>query len=187
MRAESIFNGKFLRRSPASKSGGFTIIELLMVLIIFVVILKLATPAFGGMLVKNRIAALDTRLSSDLGFARLEAMRQTTQVVICPVNPETGCGNDWSKGWRIFKDTNRNQNYDVGEPELRVINLIEGALNIEPSTEQLIVFGPAGRPLITPGSIKISGVSGSVQYLSSLDISPIGIVSRSPQIQTISK
>ncbi len=65
MSAVSIFNGEFLKKRPASKSGGFTIIELLLVLTIFVVILKLATPAYGGMLVKNRIAALDTRLSSD--------------------------------------------------------------------------------------------------------------------------
>lgn len=166
---------------------GFTLIELLVVIAIFVVILELATPAFGAMLVKNRIIALDTKLASDLSYARQEAMRLTSQVVVCPFSDMRGCGADWSKGWRIFKDENVNQEFDAGEPELRVINLIEGALDIKLASNQLIVFGPAGFPIIAPESIQVSGVAGTVKYQTVVEISPIGMVSRSPQIATTAK
>ena len=59
---------------------GFTMIELMTVLVIAGVLLSLAMPSFRELLARNRIEGVAGELSTDLQYARSEAVSRNTQV-----------------------------------------------------------------------------------------------------------
>ncbi len=59
---------------------GFTMIELMTVLVITGVLLSLAVPSFRELLARNRIEGVASELSTDLQYARSEAVSRNAQV-----------------------------------------------------------------------------------------------------------
>lgn len=100
------FNGTIMR-FPRSK--GFTIIELMITLALVAVIIAVAAPAMTNMIKNNRLRGSSLDLMSDIQFARSEAVRRGTQVVLCrsaaPTTATPVCGgtvNTWTTGWLIY-------------------------------------------------------------------------------------
>ena len=59
---------------------GFTIIELMTALVIAGILLSLAIPSFRELLARNRVEGVAGELSTDLQYARSEAVSRNTQV-----------------------------------------------------------------------------------------------------------
>jgi len=107
-------------------SGGFTILELVIVMAIAAILLAIGVPTFQYVTASNRIASEINGLLGDMQFARSEAIKEGQTVTICasssPYNACTGspAGSAWQFGWIVFLDTNGNQQVDLGEAILRV-------------------------------------------------------------------
>lgn len=56
------------------RRGGFTLVELTIVVLLMGVMAAVATPAFSGALAQNRVNAVAERLAADLNLARRHAM-----------------------------------------------------------------------------------------------------------------
>lgn len=78
---------------------GFTIIELLTVLVIVCVLAAVAMPSFRAILINQRLAATTSDLVSALNIARAEAIKQSQIVKVTPVN------SDWDKGWKVTPES----------------------------------------------------------------------------------
>ncbi len=63
------------RRSVDRRSGGFTIVELLLALAIVVTLAAMVVPSFGGLLADRRVARSGDQLRVEMMQARLSAMR----------------------------------------------------------------------------------------------------------------
>ncbi|WP_093076641.1 GspH/FimT family pseudopilin [Variovorax sp. OV084] len=81
-----------LRRGPQS---GFTIVELMTVIVIVGVLAAVAIPSLRDILINQRLAATASDLVSTLNIARMEAIKQSQTVKVTPVT------SDWNKGWAI--------------------------------------------------------------------------------------
>ena len=120
-----------MKARQLKKPGGFTLIELMVVMAIVAVLVTLAAPSFTRQIQSTQISNGVNTFMSDLRFARSQAIRLGGMVVMCrsdapeAANPTCGSGsgpggNGWVSGWIIFQDLNNNGNRNAGEPILRV-------------------------------------------------------------------
>lgn len=108
--------------------GGFTTIELMVVVSIVAVLAALAGPSFLLMIESWRVRDATESLRSTLMLARSEAIKRGGLVTIEKLpNNTNGCttassNQDWDCGWIICQDTNSNGTCNASEPVLQRID-----------------------------------------------------------------
>lgn len=150
---------------------GFTLVELLVVLVIAGILFGYAVPGMRVYIQNGRIVTYTNELIADLSLARSEAIKRAGRVVICKsANPQaavptcTNAGN-WTTGRLVFVDAGvgvppvYNNTYSPADNDviLRVRNSIEFAdgtmtANQSPSGVQVnfITFTKLGMTTIDP-------------------------------------
>ncbi len=120
-----------MRKRYIGSRGGFTLVEVMIVLSIVGILASIAVPSFMQMIRSTNISGGVNTLMSDLRYARSESIRRGGGVVMCrsddPEATVPACGsgsgssgNGWVTGWIIFHDLNNNANMDADETVLRV-------------------------------------------------------------------
>ncbi len=75
---------------------GFTIIELMAVMVVVAILATLAAPNLREMIARVRLKTAAGDLHTSLFYARSEAIKRNAGVTIVPVD-----ATDWSKGWSV--------------------------------------------------------------------------------------
>jgi type IV fimbrial biogenesis protein FimT len=117
------------------RSRGFTLIELVVVVLILAILTALAAPSFAVLTRTQRIRAAAVDLFADLTMARSEAIKRGTRVSLIPL--DAAATKDWARGWNIV----------LTDTPATVINSREafaGGLSA-PNGPDSVVFGAAGR------------------------------------------
>jgi type IV fimbrial biogenesis protein FimT len=163
---------------------GFTMIEILMVIVLLGVLVSLAMPDLTAFVTKGRVTGLTNELLGDLSYARSEAATRQADVAICVSTNQTSCtgGETWDKGRLIFVDTNADGALSIGESVLRVSQ----AMNSMTLTSNgfggadVIRFRPFGglRPA-AGGNIKLCPASGTEGRTISVAITGRPLISKS--------
>ncbi len=93
-----------------SNTKGFTLVEVMITLAVIAIILMLALPSFSAYINHSRARQWSGQLLADFQYARSEAMRLKTNVLVCASNDGTTCIasssgnlNDWSNGWIVLQ------------------------------------------------------------------------------------
>lgn len=92
--------------------SGYTLIELVIVLLLLGILLTFAIGPLRGMLLRNKVANQANLLQLDLSFARSEAVSRAYPSIVLP-------RESWSSGWDIVIDKNNNGILDEGEDKVR--------------------------------------------------------------------
>jgi len=92
-------------------SGGFTLVELVVVIAMMGVLLALAVPSFVAMQRNSAAATLGNEFAMAVGFARSEAIAKNKCVTVCAPEDITVAaptcadeGREWSSGWIVFSN-----------------------------------------------------------------------------------
>lgn len=68
--------------APAPASRGVTVVELMVVVIVAAIIVAIAVPSMRDFLARQRVAAINAELVTDLQFARSEAVARNREVYV---------------------------------------------------------------------------------------------------------
>jgi type IV fimbrial biogenesis protein FimT len=85
------------------RQTGFSLTELMIVVAIVAILLAIGIPSFRYVTNANRASAEVNGLLGDLMYARAEAIRQGTPVVVCSSADSQSCANvtTWEGGWIV--------------------------------------------------------------------------------------
>jgi len=141
---------------------GFTLVELLTVLVIVAIGALVAMPSLSQALVAQRLRAAATDLTSSLMLARSEAIKRNGSVQIVPLT-----GATWTSGWRVT-------GVDSGDQIDRKDKIGDGVVvSRAPAT---ITYERTGR-LTTPGVVRLqfSDTASTADRTSCITIDPSGL------------
>lgn len=130
---------------PAAPRKGFTMIELMVVLVISTILLAIAVPSFQTIIQKQKITTTTNNFFAAINLARSEAVKRGGRVDLVPADP----GGDWAKGWTVLVDGNNNQKADSGEQIVFVAGAVPDGIAIEAkltdSATQYLAYNGTGR------------------------------------------
>lgn len=146
--------------------AGFTLIELSVATAILGILASIALGPFAGMIEHHRATAAVESLQSHMALARTTAITYNRSVVLCPSRDGRTCSNDtdWSGGWLLFIDQNRNRQPDPGDEILRKdLRTNDGSLRIASSGgRRQLRYRADGSSAGTNLTLSICGRSGKL-------------------------
>lgn len=106
--------------------SGFTIFELMAVLVIAALLLLIGVPSMQEFIKNNRLITINNELVSALQVARSTAIQHSGVAYVCSSstagNAVPACdGSNWESGWIAFYDTADDGIYTPGAPDNDVL------------------------------------------------------------------
>jgi type IV fimbrial biogenesis protein FimT len=133
------------------RQRGFTLLEFMSSMSIAAVLTTTAIPAFNGLVQRNRITTEINTFVGHLHYARSEAVKRGSRVVMCRSADGLACSRTegWHKGWITFADANANREFDPGESLLHVETGEENGVEITSGRRRRVVYQATG---FSPGT-----------------------------------
>lgn len=130
------------------KLGGFTLIELMVVVALAAIMASLAAPSFRSFVSGQRIKTAASDFVMAAIFARSEAIKRNADVTITPV---TSSATGWKDGWTVA----------AGTTQLSQQQAYNGVTFSGPASA--ITYNSTGRLSATVTTMTITGTDGSAR------------------------
>ena len=131
---------------------GFTLVELLVVLVVGTILLTIAIPGYAILVNAGRLTGVTNDLVTALHLARSEAIKRGIRVTICKsasvMDPTPTCdpAANWQQGWLIFVDGGTKGAIDSGDTVLWTQDSASATVSITTSNyNSHISYLPSGR------------------------------------------
>ena len=152
-------------RHSRTRSSGFTVVELMVALLVLIILLAMAAPAFEKIVANQRVRNASFDVFSALNYARSEAVKRGGAVTVRAGATSNGA---WSSGWRITED--------AGNTMLRSWGARSGLAVTEKASTPLVAvtYGRDGRLSTAAPRIEIAPaatVDGVTSRCVSVDLS----------------
>jgi len=124
------------------KVGGFTLVELMVSVSVTSILTAIAVPNLGNFIVKMRVDSEISQLHRILLTTRNAAINSGYKAILCPLDVNFQCTNQWQKELSAFVDVNDNKKFDSDDNE--TLLSIRAAIK----SEDKLIYG-IGRTKIT--------------------------------------
>lgn len=135
--------------------AGFTLIELMIVLVILAVVLVFALPGFSNIFLGTRLTNYSNEIVSSVHLARGEAIKRNADITLCASADGATCSaaNAWGAGWIVLDTDDRVVSSNAA--------VAPGFLVVEASNINTLVFDGSGL-VSTAATFKICRQSPSI-------------------------
>lgn len=148
------------------KARGFSLIELLTVIVIASILLMIGVPSYKSMIASNNAYTENNNLFSDLQMARSEAIKQGLPITVCSADTSGNApyicsdSSDWTGGWIICSVC-----VAVGNSVIKVQQPINSGSSIASSSDTVLTR-------VVYNAFGFTTVKGSVSTTPSGEASP---------------
>jgi type IV fimbrial biogenesis protein FimT len=140
-------------RHHRARGAGFTLIELMIVVVLVGLLAILGVPAFRTQVLNSQMTAATNELLATLSSARNEAVGRQNFVSVCPRNVagDACSGSNWDDGWIMFSDPDADATADTGEEILFALPAFGGEITIRGTAQVAsgLTFRPSGASSLT--------------------------------------
>jgi len=144
------------------KQTGFTLVEMLVVVVIVGIVASIAIPSFSATIKNRAISATTNEIISTLQTARSEAIKRSQSVRVCFVSTLTNpskcldivASPDNTNFIVAYLDANNDENFDTGEDFLYVSNELDENVIFKKTSssgkiyDKSVAFGLRGEAVI---------------------------------------
>ncbi len=156
----------------ASKKMGFSLIELLVVLVVLGILVGLVTPSLTATLHNHERRSALHDLMGLFALARQRAVIEGTIVTVCPVNAVGACSRDWNGKIYAFQDPDNLRQLPLGQTPLRILTVAgSGSLVARSLNRSYFQFKPTGFVHSDLGNITWCPISGEPELAGQIIIS----------------
>ncbi|HBO12841.1 MAG TPA: hypothetical protein DD491_08665 [Halieaceae bacterium] len=156
-------------RHPPHRRRGFTLIEVMVVLVVLAVLLSVGAPSFTNLIRNNRLVSAVYDLRGSLSTARSEALAQRVFVTVCSSNDGASCSGTWEDGYIAFTDFDGDGTLDTGgggPDDLVFLAEVTGVRDITinlaaADASGRLRFDPQGTALNNNGTFTVCDVRGA--------------------------
>lgn len=145
---------------------GYSLIELMLVLILLVLIPALVAPAFSGIVNSRRINSGAEAIYNSLLLARSEAAKRNGKVVVCKSATGVACAStgDWNQGWIVFHDENNNSLVDEGEAIVYREAALSERIRLSGNgpVSSYVSYGPHGKTIMISGAFQAGTITACI-------------------------
>jgi type IV fimbrial biogenesis protein FimT len=94
------------RSAQGRAERGFTIVELMIVLLILAILATIAIPSFRDFIGNSKVTGATNDLVTAINVARSSALQRATPVSVCASADQANCSGstNWATGWIAFTD-----------------------------------------------------------------------------------
>ncbi|WP_368497982.1 GspH/FimT family pseudopilin [Marinobacter sp. 2_MG-2023] len=106
----------------AHKSRGFSLLELMIVVVIAAILVNIALPSFTSLISNQERKGALHDLMGVFAFARQHAVMHGAIITVCPLDATRTCGRDWNGNIHVFLDSDNTRKLIANENLLRTIS-----------------------------------------------------------------
>lgn len=112
---------------PAKPAAGFTLVELLVVILLVCVIATYAIPSMGNLVKSSRRHSVVSDMVRLINLARNTAIMNQQTVTVCPLDNTNKCTDSWNTlPITVFRDPNADRVLAHEDDIVRISNLTNG-------------------------------------------------------------
>ena len=151
----------------SARHRGFTLIELMIVIVIVGVILTVSAPSMLNLLQKNRLQTAADNFYAGLMLARSEALKRNQPVIICKSPDGSTCpgSGNWEQGWMVFADLDADGAKDAGELVLQVGEALKSGDTMRVRSVVGTAGGAFANQLVYRNDGSSSGTTGTEAFI----------------------
>jgi type IV fimbrial biogenesis protein FimT len=151
------------RRPWRRARSGYTVVELIVVLMLIAATSAVALPHFSFLVDRWRVHQAIIHLQNAIRFANAQAVRTRSRVVIrakSAICRSLQDAKNWSCGLTVFPDDNRNNAQDTAEFPLKEIQEFRTLTVMHfGGSNAYVAYGPHGAPIANPGRFEVYPVA----------------------------
>lgn len=144
------------------QSAGFTVVEVMVILVISTILIVGAMPALEGIRSRSALTSVTNDLLGALYLARSEAIVRARRITLCPLGPSSTClrGNGYQTGWLVFVDQDEDGERDEDELVLSTTGYKESALKVtgNGAVSNYVSYMPTGETRQLGGALQMGTV-----------------------------
>ncbi|MDH3490975.1 MAG: GspH/FimT family pseudopilin [Gammaproteobacteria bacterium] len=143
-----------------TRQGGFTLIELIVTLAVAAIVLSVGIPSFRGVIMDNRLVSQSNQFVTSVKMARSAAVRYQRPATVCSsanfdaAVPTCSANNDWSDGWIVWVDKDRDALTDANEI-ISVFGPINNASTLSSATTSSFTYDARGFAMTGGGDLTL--------------------------------